>query len=110
MNDDLSRGKEHRAMHLNLASRLNPSTHDDSIEDVHTGLSPEPLKRDWLDNLFFIQGVFPENGTPLDLYLALAYMVRDRCCTVISNLYGASSDRTFLHRDKSHNLLLKGLG
>ena len=65
-------------MRLNLASRLNSPAHDGRMEDVHTGLSLETLERDWLDNLFFIQGVFPEIATRQDFYLALACTVRDR--------------------------------
>jgi glycogen phosphorylase len=48
------------------------------IEDDRTGLSVETLKRAFLDNLFYIQGKFPEIATLNDYYLALAYTVRDR--------------------------------
>ena len=47
-------------------------------EDVHTGLSKESLKHDFLDNLFYVQGKFPALATKHDYSLALAYTVRDR--------------------------------
>ncbi len=47
-------------------------------EDAHTGLSKEALKRAFLDNLFYVQGKFPQLATYHDYYLALAYTVRDR--------------------------------
>ncbi|PAX54594.1 glycogen/starch/alpha-glucan phosphorylase [Brunnivagina elsteri] len=48
------------------------------VEDDRTGLSVETLKRAFLDNLFYIQGKFPEIATSHDHYMALAYTVRDR--------------------------------
>jgi len=48
------------------------------VEDDRTGLSIETLKRAFLDNLFYIQGKFPEIATKNDYYMALAYTVRDR--------------------------------
>jgi len=47
-------------------------------ENVHTSLSKEALKSDFLDNLFYVQGKFPALATQYDYYLALAYTVRDR--------------------------------
>lgn len=47
-------------------------------EDDRTGTSVETLRRAFMDNLFFIQGRFPEVATKNDYYLALAYTVRDR--------------------------------
>ncbi|MBV9997965.1 MAG: glycogen/starch/alpha-glucan phosphorylase [Verrucomicrobia bacterium] len=49
-----------------------------SIEDDRTGLSVETLKRAFADNLFYVQGRFPEIATQNDFYMALAYTVRDR--------------------------------
>ena len=49
-----------------------------AIEDDRTGLSIETLKRAILDNLFYVQGKFPEIATKNDYYMALAYTVRDR--------------------------------
>lgn len=43
-----------------------------------TDLSVEALKRAIADNLFYIQGKFPEIATQNDYYMALAYTVRDR--------------------------------
>jgi starch phosphorylase len=47
-------------------------------ESVRTGYSVEAIKRDFLDNLFYIQARFPEVAHEQDLYQALAYTVRDR--------------------------------
>jgi starch phosphorylase len=48
------------------------------IEDDRTGLDVETLRRAFADNLFYIQGKFPEIASTNDFYLALAYTVRDR--------------------------------
>ncbi len=48
------------------------------VEDDRTGLSIETLKRAFADNLFYIQGKFPQIATKNDYYMALAYTVRDR--------------------------------
>ncbi|MDB9421937.1 glycogen/starch/alpha-glucan phosphorylase [Microcystis aeruginosa CS-563/04] len=48
------------------------------IEDDRTGMSPETLKRAFLDNLFYLQGVNRTNASPYNYYVALAYTVRDR--------------------------------
>jgi starch phosphorylase len=45
---------------------------------VRTGLGVEAIKRDLLDNLFYIRGRFAAVATTNDYYLALAYTVRDR--------------------------------
>src|SRR5260221_533700 len=47
-------------------------------EDVRAGLSTEDIKRDLIDNLFYLQGKFPEVATRNDWFLAVAYTVRDR--------------------------------
>ncbi len=48
------------------------------VEDDRTGLEIATLRRALLDNLFYIQGKFPEIASKNDFYLALAYTVRDR--------------------------------
>lgn len=48
------------------------------IEDDRTGLEVDTLKRAILDNLFFLQGRFPEVATDNDWFMAVAYTVRDR--------------------------------
>ncbi|MBS2001202.1 MAG: glycogen/starch/alpha-glucan phosphorylase [Cyanobacteria bacterium SZAS LIN-5] len=48
------------------------------VEDDRTGTSVETLKRAIADNLFYIQGKFPDVATRNDQYMALAYTVRDR--------------------------------
>src|SRR3984885_291422 len=47
-------------------------------EDVRAGLGIDSIKKDLLDNLFYLQGKFPEVATRNDWYLAVAYTVRDR--------------------------------
>lgn len=51
---------------------------NEMIEDDRTGLSVETLRRAVADNLFYLQGKFPEIATKHDFYMALAYTVRDR--------------------------------
>ncbi len=48
------------------------------VEDDRTGLTPETLKRAFLDNLFYVQGKSPEISSLQDYYMALAYTIRDR--------------------------------
>jgi len=48
------------------------------IEDDRTTMDVEGLKRAYLDNLFYLQGRFPEAATAHDRYMALAFTVRDR--------------------------------
>jgi glycogen phosphorylase len=49
-----------------------------SAEPVRTGLGVDAIKRDFIDNLFYIQARFPEVASDHDYYQALAYTVRDR--------------------------------
>lgn len=59
----------------------NPQNFDDreiQTEDDRTGLSVETLRRAIADNLQYIQGRFPSIASKNDLYMALAYTVRDR--------------------------------
>ena len=48
------------------------------VEDDRTGMSRETLKRAFLDNLFYIQGVDQSTASKYDYYVALAYTIRDR--------------------------------
>ncbi len=48
------------------------------VEDTRTGLSVETLKKAILNNLFYVQGKYPEIATRNDYYMALAFAVRDR--------------------------------
>ncbi|HPG24878.1 MAG TPA: glycogen/starch/alpha-glucan phosphorylase, partial [Myxococcota bacterium] len=48
------------------------------FDSERTGLTREALRRDFLGNLFFVQGKFPALATACDYYLALAHTVRDR--------------------------------
>ena len=53
-------------------------TSQEPVEDDRTGLSVPVLKKAFADNLFYVQGKFPAIATKNDLYMALAYTVRDR--------------------------------
>jgi len=57
---------------------LSPTGHEVGEERTRTGTSVDALKRAILDNLFYVQGRFPDVATRNDWYLALAYTVRDR--------------------------------
>ena len=48
-----------------------------SPEQVRTGTHVASLKSAILDNLFYVQGRFPEVARPNDWYQAVAYTVRD---------------------------------
>jgi len=48
------------------------------VEDDRSGLSIETLRRAIADNLFYLQGKWPEIATLNDFYMALADTVRDR--------------------------------
>ncbi|MBU0751386.1 MAG: glycogen/starch/alpha-glucan phosphorylase [Gammaproteobacteria bacterium] len=51
---------------------------DVSSELIRTGLSEESIRAAFLDNLFYVQGRFPEVASLNDKCKALAYTVRDR--------------------------------
>jgi len=65
------------------------------IAAYRTGMAVADLKRSFLDNLLFVQGRFPGNASKNDLYLALAYTVRDRMLhRFASNLQNLDRDRS----------------
>jgi len=51
---------------------------DPKTEDERVALSKEAFTRDFLDNLFCVQGKIPALATRHDYYMALAYTIRDR--------------------------------
>ena len=55
-----------------------PSAAKVKREHTRTGLSKDSLKQAYIDNLFYLQGRFPEVATPHDLYMAAAFTVRER--------------------------------
>lgn len=59
-------------------TELDGQLEDIRFEDDRTGTSVPTLKRAFADNLFYVQGKFPAIATKNDLYMALAYTVRDR--------------------------------
>ena len=67
------------------------------VEAERTALNKNALQRDFLDNLFYIQGKFPTLATQNDYYMALAYMVRDRllhCWISTASEYTNQGSRT----------------
>ncbi|MGI8932895.1 MAG: glycogen/starch/alpha-glucan phosphorylase [Phormidesmis sp.] len=70
------------------------------VEDGRTGLTPETLKRAFLDNLFYVQGKSPEIATLQDYYMALAHTVRDRMLhhwLSTASTYRAQQSRTAVY-------------
>ena len=65
---------------------------------THPIPSKEKFKRDFLDNLFYVQGKFPALATTHDYYMALAYTVRD------SILHRWVSTASAYTRDKSRTV------
>ena len=49
-----------------------------TAEDFRTSLTTEALKKSFADSLRFSQARLPSLATRTDLYLALAYTIRDR--------------------------------
>ncbi|HZU97384.1 MAG TPA: glycogen/starch/alpha-glucan phosphorylase, partial [Planctomycetota bacterium] len=50
----------------------------EALPDLRVGTDAPAIKRSFLDNLYFLRAKFPGVATKHDLYLALAYTVRDR--------------------------------
>ncbi|MEM9148892.1 MAG: glycogen/starch/alpha-glucan phosphorylase [Cyanobacteria bacterium P01_F01_bin.3] len=70
------------------------------VEDDRTGLTPETLKRAFLDNLFYVQGKSPDIASLQDYYMALAYTVRDRMLhhwLSSASTYRANQSRTAVY-------------
>jgi starch phosphorylase len=49
-----------------------------ALESTRTGLSVETLERAVKENLFYLLGKAPQTATPHDLYMAMAFTVRER--------------------------------
>jgi starch phosphorylase len=49
-----------------------------SCPDIRTGTSKDTIKKSFLENLFYVQGRSLENASTNDLYMALAFTIRDR--------------------------------
>ncbi len=56
---------------------LPPIALDITNDSVRLVLDKEEFKREFLDNLFYVQGKFPALATQHDYYMALAYTIRD---------------------------------
>ena len=65
-------------MKTNITGKGTTSSTRPFIEDDRTGISVEAIKRAFLDHLCYTLGRFPAVATRNDLYMALAYTVRDR--------------------------------
>jgi glycogen phosphorylase len=65
--------------------------------NVRTGLDASEVKRDLIDNLFYLLAKFPEVATPNDWYLATAYTVRDR----LLNRWVQSAYQYYEHRART---------
>ncbi len=61
--------------------------------DHRTGLGIEALKRDYVENLLYVQLRVPDFATDNDRYMALAYTVRDRLVHRWANTIQAYLDR-----------------
>ena len=51
-------------------------------EQIRTALTHEAIAQSFLDSLYFIQGRIESLATKNDLYMALAYAVRDRILSI----------------------------
>src|SRR6516165_2246638 len=65
-------------MNQSTKTSLDSRSQNFDADDDRTGLTVEILKRAFADNLYYVQGKFPTIATKNDLYMALAYTVRDR--------------------------------
>ncbi|MGL5035943.1 MAG: glycogen/starch/alpha-glucan phosphorylase, partial [Microcystaceae cyanobacterium] len=57
---------------------LSPQDSDIRIEDDRTGMTSPTLKRAFLDNLFYLQGIDRTRASLYDYYVAISYTIRDR--------------------------------
>jgi starch phosphorylase len=64
------------------------------VEDDRTGLETETLRRAMADNLCYILGRYPSIASKNELYMALAYTVRDRLLNRLLN-----TQQTYLKQD-----------
>jgi starch phosphorylase len=57
---------------------ISPAECPIQVEDDRTGMSVATLKRAFLDNLFYLQGIDRSQASLYDYYMALAFTIRDR--------------------------------
>ncbi len=62
---------------MSTVMKQSPET-EDTREHTRTSMSIEAMKRAYHDNLFYVQGRFPDVASDLDMYMAAAYTIRDR--------------------------------
>ena len=77
MSNNCSRRKKDKGV-TKMATKKQEKNKGVAVERIRTGLSVGALKRAFADNLFYVQGRSGLIATPNDLYMALAYTVRDR--------------------------------
>ncbi|MBV9492572.1 MAG: glycogen/starch/alpha-glucan phosphorylase [Verrucomicrobia bacterium] len=65
-------------MHPSVPTSIDSEGRVRVVEDDRTGPTVEILKQDFAHNLYYAQGKFRAIATKNDLYMALAYTVRDR--------------------------------
>jgi starch phosphorylase len=67
-----------------MAEHRSPETTTEALsgkrrrDDARTGVTRDAIQRAFLDNLFYVQGRFPDVASTNDNYCALSYTVRDR--------------------------------
>jgi starch phosphorylase len=92
-----------RASPMNANETLTPASDqtkavaDIPVDSAHYTVDKEELKREMLDNLFYVQGKFPALATRHDYYMALAYTVRDHLLhrwVSTASIYTANKSRT----------------
>lgn len=74
IDDSILTGQSIRNLRLLTVHLMNTIS---SPGEGRSGASVESLKQAFLENLYFTQAKFPAVATPNDLYMALAYTVRD---------------------------------
>ena len=67
------------------------------LDEPRLVIDKEELKREFLDNLFYVQGKFPALATKHDYYMALAFTIRDHILhrwVSTASIYTANKSRT----------------
>jgi len=78
----------------NKSPKNSSNSPDTPNESIRTGLSEDSIRLAFLDNLFYVQGRFPEVASVDDQYQALAYTIRDRMLHKM-----VSTVRTYQHEN-----------
>ena len=83
-----------------------------TVEDDRTGVGIDTLKRAFIDNLFYHRGRHYAGASQNDLYLALAYTVRDRMAAhwIDTVLHALKNSDKFVHYFSAEFLIGPQLG